>query len=126
VIAGQFLSIDEGNRMRRMVVGFGAGGTSIRTQVQVSLGTGSGLLLLEEFETIAESSKKPGMGPMVGVGAAATSAASAAAMSGALGAASELNQTVEGDAGRTAKEIAKALSRFFFSQGWISKEKVIQ
>jgi hypothetical protein len=125
-IEGQFLSINEGNRLRRMVIGFGVGGTEVKTQVQVSLGTDSGRQLVQEFETAAQSSKKPGMGPMVGVGAAASTAGTAAAVSGGVGVATEFNQTVEGDAKRTAKEVAKTLSRFFFSQGWIPKEKVIQ
>ena len=62
VIHGQFLTIDEGNRLRRMVIGFGVGGTDLRTKVQVYQGTEAAPLLLEEFEASAESSKKPGMG----------------------------------------------------------------
>lgn len=124
-IEGQFLSIDEGNRIRRMAIGFGLGGTEVRTKVQVYKGTAPGVLL-EEFETKAESSKKPGMGPMAGVGMAATGAASAAAVSGGVGAATEFNQTVEGDARRTAREIAKKLSHFFAGQGWIAPEKVLK
>lgn len=125
-IEGAFLSIDEGNRARRLVVGFGAGGTSVKTRVHVSFGTLSGPLKVAEFETVAESSKRPGIGPMAGVGAAATSAASAAAVSGVTGAASELNQEVAGGARRTAKEIAKTLSQFFAGQEWISKEMIIE
>ena len=125
-IHGQFLTIDEGNRARRMVIGFGLGGTEVRTKVQVFQGPEPTPALLEEFETQAESSKKPGMGPMAGVGVAATGAASSAAVAGGVGAATEFNQTVEGDAKRTAKEIAKPLSRFFASQGWIGPEKIIK
>jgi len=98
----------------------------LRTKVQVYQGTEAAPLLLQEFEAKAESSKKPGMGPMVGVGAAATSAASAAAVSGGVGIATEFDQTVEGDAKRTAKEVSKHLSRFFAGQGWIPEEKVIK
>jgi uncharacterized protein DUF4410 len=126
MIHGQFLTIDEGNRLRRMVIGFGVGGTDLRTKVQVYQGMEAAPLLLQEFEANAESSKKPGMGPMVGVGAAATSAAGAAAVSSGVGVATEFDQTVEGDAKRTAKEVAKPLSQFFAGQGWISAEKVIK
>jgi hypothetical protein len=126
MIHGQFLTIDEGNRLRRMVIGFGVGGTDLQTKVQVYQGTEAAPLLLQEFEVNAESSKKPGMGPMVGVGAAATSAASAAVVSGGVGVATEFDQTVEGDAKRTAKEVAKPLSRFFAGQGWIPEDKVIK
>src|SRR2546427_10908978 len=92
IIHGQFLTIDEGNRLRRMVIGFGVGGTDLRTRVQVYQGMEAAPLLLQEFEAKAESSKKPGMGPMVGVGAAATSAASAAAVSGGFGGGGEIQQ----------------------------------
>lgn len=119
VIHGQFLAIDEGNRLRRMVIGFGAGGSDLRTKVQVYQGTEAAPLLLQEFEANAESSRKPGMGPMAGVGAAAV-------VSGGVGVATEFDQTVEGDAKRTAKEVAKPLSRFFARQGWIPVEKVIK
>src|SRR2546428_4103288 len=107
---GQFLTMDEANRLRRMVIGFGVGGTDLRTKVQVYQGTEAAPLLLQEFETKAESSKKPGMGPMVGVGAAATSAASAAAVSGGVGLATQFDQTLAGHAQRTAQEVAKPLS----------------
>lgn len=125
-IHGQFLTIDEGNRLRRMVIGFGVGGTELRTKVQVFQGTEAAPALVDEFDARAESSKKPGMGPMAGVGAAATGAASTAAVAGGVGVATEFNQTVEGDAKRTAKEVAKPLSRFFAGQGWIVPEKVIK
>lgn len=125
-IHGQFLTIDEGNRARRMVIGFGIGGTEVRTKVQVFQGPEPTPVLLEEFETKAESSKKPGMGPMAGVGVAATGAASSAAVAGGVGTATEFNQTVEGDASRTAKEVAKPISRLFAGQGWIEQEKVIK
>ena len=126
MIHGQFLTIDEGNRLRRMVIGFGVGGTDLRSKVQMYQGTEAAPLLLQEFEVNAESSRKPGMGPMVGVGAAATSAASAAAVSSGVGVATEFDQTVEGDAKRTAKEVAKPLSQFFAQQGWIPEVNVIK
>src|SRR2546425_9517270 len=105
IIHGQFLTIDEGNRLRRMVIGFGVGGTDLRTKVQVYQGTEAAPLLLQEFEAKAESSKKPGMGPMAGVGAAATSAASAAAVSGGFGVVAGIDPIVRGDAHRAGQEV---------------------
>jgi hypothetical protein len=90
-IEGQFVSIDEGNRLQRMVIGFGVGGTEVRTQVQVVLGTPKGPLLLEEFVTDAESSKKPGMGPMAGVGGAVAGVGTAAVLSTGVGTVTELD-----------------------------------
>src|SRR2546422_6136447 len=108
-----------------MVIGFGVGGTDLRTKVQVYQGTEAAPLLLQEFEAKAESSKKPGMGPMVGAGAAATSAASAAAVSGGVGIATEFDQTAESDAQRTAKEGTKPPSPFFSGASWSPAEEVL-
>lgn len=98
----------------------------MRAHIEVYYGKGSARLLVEEFETSAQSSKKPGMGPMAGVGAAASTAATGAAVSAGVSGVGESNQTVEGEARRSAKEVAKPLSRFFVGQGWISEEMVIK
>jgi len=119
-IEGQFLSVNEGNRLRRMVVGFGAGASEVRTLVQVYETTNDGHRLVEDFYTTVKSSRKPGMGPMVGVGAAAGRAATSAAVSAGVGVATAHSQTVEGDAKNTADEITKTLKKFFVKQGWIA------
>src|SRR5438876_8286783 len=121
-IEGQFLSVDEGNRLRRMVVGFGAGASEVRTLVQVYETTSEGRRLVEDFYTTVKSSRKPGMGPMVGVGAAAGRAVMSAAASTGVGLATEHAQTVEGDAKHTADEITKVLKKVFARPGWISPE----
>jgi hypothetical protein len=118
-IEGQFLTVDQGNRLRRMVVGFGAGASEVRTLVQIFEITNDGRRLVEDFYTTVKSSRKPGMGPMVGVGAAAGRVVTSAAVSAGVGVATAHSQTVEGDAKHTADEIAKVLKKFFIEQGWI-------
>lgn len=124
MIEGQFVSVDEGSKILRMVIGFGAGASQVRTLVQVYLEMPSGPLLLEEFETIAESSSKPGLGATMGAGAAvgvlgAAGAAAGGAASGVL----DTQATVEADARRTAGEVAKHLAQFFTRQGWMAVNK---
>jgi hypothetical protein len=119
-IEGQFLTVNQGNRLRRAVIGFGAGESEVRTAVQVYETTGVGHRLVEDFYTTVKSSRKPGMGPMGGMGAAAGRAASGAAVSAGIGLATERSQTVEGDARNTAEEITKVLRKFFAQQGWIA------
>jgi len=119
-IEGHFVSVDEGNRLRRMVVGFGAGASEVRTLVQVYETTNEGRRLVEDFYTTVKSSLKPGMGPMAGVGAAAGRAASSAALSGGIGIATERSQGVDGDAKHTAEQITLTLKKFFVEQGWIT------
>jgi hypothetical protein len=116
-IEGQFVSIDEGNRLRRMVIGLGAGATEVKTQVQVYAVTPTNRTLLQEFETTAQSSRKPGMAETMEVGAAVRGA-QAVAIGAGVGAASEYGATVTADARRTAKAVAEKLSQFFASKGW--------
>jgi len=120
VVDGQFLSVDEGNRTQRMVIGFGAGASEVRTLVQIYETTNDGRRLVEDFYTTVKSSLKPGMGPMRGaLGAAAGRAAASAAASTGAEVVGMRSQTVEADAKHTADEIAKVLKKFFADQGWV-------
>jgi hypothetical protein len=124
-IEGQFISIDEGNRLRRTVIGFGAGESDVRALVQVYMGMDGAQHLVQEFETSAESSKAPGMAAMMGAGAAARGAAAlgtAAVAGGGIHAATESRQTAEADARRTADVLVKRLAHFFAAQGWVAPE----
>ena len=121
-IEGQFLTVDQGNRLRRAVIGFGAGASEVRTMVQVFETTSDGRRLVEDFYTTAKSSRKPGLGPMAGAGAAISTAATSAAVSSGVGLATAHSQTVEGDARNTADEIVKMLKTFFAEQGWIAPQ----
>ena len=119
-VEGQILSIDEGSRAQRMVIGFGAGASEVRSLVQVYETTPEARRFVEDFYTTVKSSRKPGMGPMAGVGAAAGRAATSATVGGTTGVLTERSQTVEGDAANMAKEIAKTLRQFFIQQRWIA------
>jgi uncharacterized spore protein YtfJ len=121
-IEGQFLTVDQGNRLRRAVIGFGAGASEVRTMVQVFEATSEGRRLVEDFYTTAKSSRKPGFGPMAGAGAAISTVATSAAMSSGVGLATAHSQTVEGDAKNTADEIVRMLKKFFAEQGWIAPQ----
>src|SRR5262249_43358578 len=63
-VEGQILSIDEGNKTRRLMIGFGAGASEVRTLTQVYQVTGGEHRLVDDFYTTAKSSRKPGLGPM--------------------------------------------------------------
>jgi hypothetical protein len=121
-IEGQFLTVDQGNRLRRAVIGFGAGASEVRTMIQVFETTGEGRRLVEDFYTTAKSSRKPGFGPMAGAGAAVSTVATSAAVSSGVGVATAHSQTVDGDAKNTADEIVKVLKKFFAEQGWIAPQ----
>jgi hypothetical protein len=115
-IGGHFLSIDEGNRTERVVIGLGAGRTDVRAEVLLY----QNRLLVERLETDAKSGIKPGMAETMGAGAAAGSLATSAVMSAGMAGASEaFGANVGADAARTAKKLAQQLEEFFARKGWI-------
>ena len=121
-IEGRFVTVDEGNRRRRAIIGFGAGASDVRTLVQVFETTIEGRRLVEDFSVTVKSSRKPGLGPMAGAGGAAGRAAESAAVSAGVGLMTVRSQTVEGDAEHTAEQVAKELKKLFVEQGWIAPQ----
>src|SRR4029077_15211783 len=119
-VEGQVLTVDQGKRLPRMVIGFGAGATEVRTLVQIYEITNEGRQLVEDFYTTVKSSRKPGMGPMAGVGGASGMAGESAAGATGVGVLTARSQTVEADAKHTADQIAKQLKNFFVEQHWIN------
>jgi len=123
-IEGQIVSIDEGNKAKRLVIGFGSGESEVRTLTQVyEVTSEDGHHLVEDFYTTVKSSKKPGFGPFAGMGAAAGVAASRVAAAAGVGAVGARSQTVEADVQHGAKQIAKELAKLFVQQGWIAQEQ---
>lgn len=117
VIAGKFLTLDEGNQTMRTLVGFGAGASHVTTRVQAWMDG----QLVAEAETEAESGKKPGAAVTLGAGAAMGTAATAAAIAAGTTGVSELLLTsVEADAKRTAREIADRIIRAYRERGWLA------
>ncbi len=121
-VKGQFITIDEGNSLRRIGIGLGAGGTEVKVLVQVYDVTSSRRTRLEEFETTAKSSRKPGIAETMPVGAAIMGVTGIATSGGMAGLTSS-RQTVEADARRAAKTIAKRIAELFARQGWISSDQ---
>lgn len=120
-IEGQFLSIDEGNRTERNVIGLGLGRSDVKTLVQFYRDSADGQRLIEALDVSAQSGRKPGMAETMGVGGLTGNLVVAAAVSAAGSLGSEaFSATVEADAARTAKNVAERLKAFFAQQGWVS------
>jgi hypothetical protein len=118
VVGGEILSVDEGNRTRRNVIGLGAGKSDIQARADIYYSSGFGEpRFIESFAADAQSSRKPGAAETMGVGAATGRAAE----SGAVGVATGVTMSgdVEGDSERMAKAMAEQLTAFFAKQGWI-------
>ena len=120
MIEGQFLSISQGNRGERVVIGLGAGRSSVKFNAEVYGRTREGRRLLESFMVDAAGSRKPGMAETMGFGAVAGNLAVSAAASGAGAVGGEaFGETVEADAKRGAAKLAEQIGKYFEQQGWI-------
>jgi hypothetical protein len=119
VLKGQFITIDEGSRFKRMVIGFGAGSSELRASVQAYQATKRGLRRIAEAEADASGSKMPGMAIPVAGGAAMGSAATSAVISGGMNIAKETKGALNPDAERMAKKIAERAKAFYVRQGWL-------
>ena len=113
IVDGEFVAIKEGNESKRIMIGFGRGASDIKTHVTVSSVTQGHSTVVLEFSLSSESGKKPGAVATMGVGSLAVGAAA--------GGISDRNSTVEADASRMAKLVAKQLQTFMADQKWISK-----
>lgn len=116
---GQFLNIDEGSRLKRMVIGFGAGNAELRVRVQVYQAGTFGLRRIVEAEANTTGSKMPGMAVPVGVGAAVGRAGTSAVVSGGMNIATEVRGRMSADIARLAGVIADRTEAFYRRQGWL-------
>jgi hypothetical protein len=125
-VDGQFVTIDEGNRARRLIIGFGSGASKLDTQVSIYEVTGGRPNQLMIFTTHAESGKMPGAAVTMGAGAAAqggVTAAMGAANAGMAGV-KAYRSTMGTLADQTAKQITAYFSQYAANQRWIPEDKV--
>lgn len=120
VIRGYLASIDKGSASKRLLLGFGAGGSELTTVVEGYQMTATGLRKLGSGTVGAKGNKTPG----AAVGGAAwllTGSPIGLIASGGMKIYGEASgsATVEGRAKATAKEIADVLKTRFQEQGWI-------
>ena len=122
VIDGKFLNLDEGNRLRRLMIGFGAGASKLDTQVNVFTVAGAERQPLMQFTTHADSGKMPGAAVTMGAGAAAQGGATVGMTAANAGLAGGKIYTSQLDylSDKTADQVVAYLSQYFAQQGWIS------
>ena len=118
LIDGEFENVDEGNPLRRMIIGFGSGSARLETRARVYQGAERRKIL--EFIVSADSGKFPGaVATTPVVVAAPASVAVGAGVTGSRAVASG-STTVAGMAASNAEQAARYLSEFFAKQGWIA------
>lgn len=123
LVTGHFVKIDEGNRLRRNVIGLGLGQSSLDTEVRLLAPAPSGYTELMTFQAHADSGKMPGaavLGP-----AAAGAGAEAGAVVGssvAIGGAKSYRSSSAEQAKKIADKISEQLARYFAAQGWVDPD----
>lgn len=126
VIDGRFLIVDQGNPLRRLIFGFGAGAATLQTRVQV-IAAGERKKLLE-FATQANGGTMPGavatapIASMIPLGVSVGLTAGSAVATRLSGSPSDVTQM----AVSSAAEAVCYLSEFFAKMGWIKADQVMK
>lgn len=124
VIDGQFLTVDEGNPLRRLVIGFGSGMSTVESRAQVYQGGNARRVL--EFTTHSDSGTLPGAASMLGAGAAVQGGVTAGMVvaNTAVSGVKTYNSEVARMAAASGDQVVRYLSEFFAGQGWIRGDQV--
>jgi hypothetical protein len=118
-IKGTFVALDEGSRLKRMLIGFGSGAADLGAVVEGFQMREDGLHPLGSGEVVAGGGHMPGILVPVGAGAAAGTAATSAVISGSVNVVKEAGpETIEGAADRTADEVADTIEAVYKKRGW--------
>ena len=124
LIDGQFVTVDEGNPLHRLVIGFGTGASAVQTQVQVYQAPQARKLL--EFTTQSDSGSIPGAAPTMAAGAVVAGGVTAGMVvaNTAVSGVKTYNSDVARMAASSGDQVARYLSEFFAKQGWIRPDQV--
>jgi len=116
LLTGQFLTINEGDKLQRMAIGLGVGASYLETQAQLrDLNRPEDLPMLS-FTTKADSGNAPGAAVSGGAGAAAGGVAAVGA--GVSGFRASRTGT-DADVQHTAGQIADYIKQYYQKQGWL-------
>jgi hypothetical protein len=123
-IEGRIVSIDEGNPLQRLLVGFGSGASIMTVRSQVFRPAQRQMLL--EFTTRADSGRMPGAAATVPATAAMpfTMGLGMTAGSAVASGVSANGATIGHMAASSAEQSVRFLSEFFARQGWIGQAQV--
>ncbi len=122
VLKGAFVSVDEGSRWKRMLIGFGAGSNELITIVEGFKMREEGLVPLGSAKLKAAGGYMPGVLVPVGVGVATDEAARSAVIAGGANVAQEFGpESIENAADRTAGEVARIVRDAYRNRGWLEE-----
>lgn len=114
VVKGAFLSVKEGDKAERVVMGMGEGSAEVKTKVEVQLSQADQPVLISAFQT--DTTLTNNVGAAVPVAAGVDPAAAAARSK-----VSDRKKTVSAYASKTADAAAKQITSTMAQLGWIKK-----
>jgi hypothetical protein len=116
LLTGQFLTIDEGSKTKRIAIGLGAGASYLETQAELrDLSQPENLPILS-FHTQADSGSAPGALVSGGAGAAV---GGAAAVSAGVSGFRQSQTGTPSDIADTSGKIADYILQYYQKQGWL-------
>jgi Domain of unknown function (DUF4410) len=126
IVDGSFTNINQGNRLRRMVIGLGSGQSNLNAEVQVYQMANGSTMQIMDFATEANSGSMPGAALTAPAGAAAggTAAAVSLGLNLAAGAGKTYTSAMSVMAQRSANQAVAYMSQYFASQNWIPQSLV--
>jgi len=125
VVTGRIQRIDEGNRTRRMGIGFGAGKSIVEANAELSAVVPNGPpILLQSYGGEADSGRKPGLA--VGASMAAADASPAlGVLSGAAYIGGEVRRSPVGkEAASLGNRLARDIGEYAAERGWIGASDI--
>lgn len=124
VLVGQLISVERGDRAKRMVIGFGAGAAELSALLEGYLATEEGLVKVGSGRARSAGSRGPGVAVPI-----ATTVATANPLSLIIGLPVKVvgeatgRNSVEGVGRRIVDRIAEELEQRFKAQGWLDVDR---
>jgi hypothetical protein len=124
LVTGRVLEANEGNRLTRVALGFGAGKSDLDTEVHVFRVVDGQRAEVLAFRTHADSGRMPGVVPSLGVGELFVGTITMLAKAKGVASSGEKIYSSQLDhlASRTGDEVARYLSQYAAKEGWIPRE----
>jgi hypothetical protein len=126
MVQGQIVSLDQGNRTRRTLIGLGAGKSEVTADMQLYFVEGRERpRFLTAYSGVDDSGHTPGMAETMGVGGATGHLLASTALGSLLHLRNETH-TANSDSEATAlaKSLSAQIGNFAVSQGWIPPNAV--
>jgi hypothetical protein len=125
LVTGRLINADEGNRLTRIALGLGAGGSKLDTEVHVFRVAHGERAEVLAFTTHADSGKMPGLVPSLGVGELVLGPITGLreAKNLASGGQKIYSTQIDRLASKTGDQVARYLSQYSAEEGWIPRDR---